>query len=159
MFFHTVGHTDTLENVAKRHKSPTWSQWILYPIIWASGGTPESWWRTVISLETNRKWDRNRRQRVIGLWFQNPWYQCGKIKIRSPHTLHTYTHAESHVMLPMPVKTRDYTAPEAHTSIAIIAQSFVLLGCKGSISQWLLRNSPSIFRLLLPTPSLAYRPQ
>lgn len=75
----------------KRQRTPTWSRWILYPTIWASGGTPENWRRTVISLETNRKWDRNRRQRVIGLWFQNPWYQCGEIKIRSRRTLHAHT--------------------------------------------------------------------
>lgn len=47
----------------------------------------------------------------------------------------TQTHAESRLMLPVPIRTRDYAASAAHTSISIIAQSFVLLGCRGSISQ------------------------
>lgn len=55
-------------------------------------------------------------------------------------------------MLPVPVKTRDYAASAAPASITIIAQSFVLLGCRGSISQWLLQELTEYFQAAAADP-------
>lgn len=55
-------------------------------------------------------------------------------------------------MLPVPVKTRDYAASAAPASITIMAQSFVLLGCRGSISQRLLQELTEYFQAAAADP-------
>lgn len=62
------------------------------------------------------------------------------------------THAEFTRDAAMPVKTRDYAATAAPASITIMAQSLVLLGCSGSISQRLLQELTEYFQAAAADP-------
>lgn len=68
-------------------------------------------------------------------------------------TYFTCAHMQkSRVMLPVPVKTKDYAASAAPASITIMAQSLVLLGCSGSISQRLLQELTEYFQAAAADP-------
>lgn len=70
-------------------------------------------------------------------------------------TYFTRAHMQNHAQCcpcPSTPKIRHYAASAAPASITIIAQSFVLLGCRGSISQWLLQELTKYFQAAAADP-------